>query len=378
VNYLRSALPALLERLYAAVTAPEQWPEFLELLCRSFGAHSSGLSMASGTGVVQRWAGLDPEFERSYLDHYWRFDPWVEPGLRRPVGQCLIGSELVTDADLERSAFYSDLGRQHGMHRLLSVVLRRNDRGAVWCSLIRDKASSDFKPSDRRALSLLAPHLQRACDVAGRLGFSKSVVAAFDQLPLPTVIVDASCNVVRSSPGAQALLAQRDGLVTGTGSLAAELREDSERLRSAIKCAARNQTAPEWIGGPIIVRRPRSGQRALLVHVLPCAPVGSALFERTGTALVFVVDPDAIRQAAEDEIERVFELTPAEARLAAVLAGGATIERAADELGVSYHTARTQLRDIFSKTGVHRQSELVRLIGNLAIGRPPGGEGPGA
>ena len=40
-------------------------------------------------------------------------------------------------------------------------------------------------------------------------------------------------------------------------------------------------------------------------------------------------------------------------------------ERVADKLGISENTARTQLRSVFSKTNVHRQAELIRLVLNM-------------
>jgi len=54
-------------------------------------------------------------------------------------------------------------------------------------------------------------------------------------------------------------------------------------------------------------------------------------------------------------------LTPAEARLAAALATGATLEQIAAAHRVTEATLRSQLRSIFSKTGTSRQAELVRL-----------------
>jgi DNA-binding CsgD family transcriptional regulator len=83
-----------------------------------------------------------------------------------------------------------------------------------------------------------------------------------------------------------------------------------------------------------------------------------------------VVDPDAGAPVPAAEIQKALELTPAEARLAAALADGTALKEAAAALGVTYTTARTQLRNIFSKTGVHRQGELVRLLGNIVLARP--------
>jgi DNA-binding CsgD family transcriptional regulator len=58
----------------------------------------------------------------------------------------------------------------------------------------------------------------------------------------------------------------------------------------------------------------------------------------------------------------VFGLTPAEARLAAIMAEGRDPERAAEELGIARVTARNQLKAIFAKTDTHRQSELVAML----------------
>ena len=57
-----------------------------------------------------------------------------------------------------------------------------------------------------------------------------------------------------------------------------------------------------------------------------------------------------------------FGLTPAEARLALHLVVGDTLQSAAIKLDISYETARCHLRNMFNKTGVHRQAELVAQI----------------
>ena len=47
---------------------------------------------------------------------------------------------------------------------------------------------------------------------------------------------------------------------------------------------------------------------------------------------------------------------------ARILAGGQSLAEACEELCISQHTARAQLKTIFAKSGVTRQAELVRLI----------------
>jgi DNA-binding CsgD family transcriptional regulator len=57
-----------------------------------------------------------------------------------------------------------------------------------------------------------------------------------------------------------------------------------------------------------------------------------------------------------------FGLTPAEARLALQLVAGETLRAAAAKLSITYETARTELKNIFNKTGTRRQAELVIVI----------------
>jgi DNA-binding CsgD family transcriptional regulator len=82
-------------------------------------------------------------------------------------------------------------------------------------------------------------------------------------------------------------------------------------------------------------------------------------------AAVFInpaVDDAAGAQAVADTLA----LTPAETRVLIRMLSGKTVAEAAADLGVSATTARTHLYSIFAKTGVSRQSELLRLAARLA------------
>ena len=64
-------------------------------------------------------------------------------------------------------------------------------------------------------------------------------------------------------------------------------------------------------------------------------------------------------------LSKIFGLTFAEAKLAAALADGTSLEEAAEELHISRETARSQLKIVFGKTDTHRQSQLVALLSRL-------------
>lgn len=83
---------------------------------------------------------------------------------------------------------------------------------------------------------------------------------------------------------------------------------------------------------------------------------------RRPVAIVLVTDPETEIQTRLDNLRQRFRLTPAEAAFALEIVKGDGRQAAADRLGITVGTARTHLSNIFDKTGVKRQAELVRML----------------
>jgi PAS domain S-box-containing protein len=99
----------------------------------------------------------------------------------------------------------------------------------------------------------------------------------------------------------------------------------------------------------------------LAFHVLPIkGPIGS-------TVAVLVVTLGASEVPSAELVQRLFALTPAEARVAALIGSGSSPRQAARNLGVSEGTVRTTLKFVFAKIGVSRQNELAALVTKFAL-----------
>ena len=61
------------------------------------------------------------------------------------------------------------------------------------------------------------------------------------------------------------------------------------------------------------------------------------------------------------------ELTPAEARTAALVGSGLAPQDVADQIGITVGTIRCELKNIFEKLDISRQSELATLIARLTL-----------
>ena len=107
--------------------------------------------------------------------------------------------------------------------------------------------------------------------------------------------------------------------------------------------------------------------------LLSVAPAGAV---DAHFVLARVHDPDAAVEVDRDLLAGLFDLTPAEARITALLCQGHRPTDIAAMSRVALGTVRTQLKAVFSKTGTSRQAELVRLVTALPKGpRRADGEG---
>lgn len=131
-------------------------------------------------------------------------------------------------------------------------------------------------------------------------------------------------------------------------------------LRQMIETAGQpTSLLPAHCGGLFQLERP-SGLRPLSLLTAPLNLESSHHNYHQPSVLIFISDPEQQTKAAEERLQQLYALTPAEARLTVILIRGLSIVAA--ELGISQNTARTHLKRIFQKTGTHRQSALVNLL----------------
>jgi len=152
------------------------------------------------------------------------------------------------------------------------------------------------------------------------------------------------------------------------GKLEASYPSDNRELQTLIRNAFVRQRpggsdALMAAASAMSVSRP-SGQVSLGVVVEPVPSQEWAEGKGQPSVLVYIRDATGKLLASTAAAKQLFNLTPAETALAMELANGLSLEEAAEELNIRRNTARAHLRSIFSKTGVRRQTELVRIMLN--------------
>jgi DNA-binding CsgD family transcriptional regulator len=156
-----------------------------------------------------------------------------------------------------------------------------------------------------------------------------------------------------------------DGLKRIGNHVTASYAMDNRKLQSLVAEALR---APSGVGliEAMSVSRP-SGQASWGVVVRQLATDEWTDGKHRPAVAIFVRDPEGASHPPVKLAQQLFELTPAETALAIQLTNGLSLEEAAEALGIRRNTARAHLRSIFSKTGVRRQTELVRIFLNSVM-----------
>ena len=122
--------------------------------------------------------------------------------------------------------------------------------------------------------------------------------------------------------------------------------------------------------GTLHLSRPSGKPDLTLVAVpLPLRAAGPGAHHPA--VLLQVTDPSARANPHRALLVEAFELTPAEADLAADLLAGLSVREISAGSGRSIATVRTHLANLLAKTGTARQSELVRLL--MRLPRAPNG-----
>lgn len=347
-----------------AVVDPAAWPSVMEDMSRAVGAVGAVLLQGDvRTPDVPRTPGVSEAIDAYFRDGWHRRDVRAE----RAVPLALRGQPVVIDQDilsldeLRKDAFYNECCMPNGLQWWAVVCCWAGT--ALWgFSLQRTPAQGPFEPEDKRVLAQISRRLSEAATLSQAVSRSvlTGIASALNLVQQPAVIVDRLGFVLDTNAAAEQLFDSEICVHNRRLCLADKCaKAELERFVDATRIAGDTDPLP---AGPIVVRRQL--RPPMLIRILPIEAAARSPF-LGARAVLMLLDLGERSAPHSGLLAQVFALTAAEAKLASLIGAGHSIERAADRLGISSMTARTQLKAVFAKTDTHRQAELAALLSRL-------------
>jgi DNA-binding CsgD family transcriptional regulator/PAS domain-containing protein len=355
----------IVDRFYRAALGTADWAEALSGLASAVGADVCLLvshDFMTGRGRPVHAFGLDEAALAAYKAEqavlWFRHPRYFD---RAPA--VVDGSDLVDGADLAVSDCHRIWIEPDRLTDHKFVVLDRAGDRVVVLHFARAEPNGPFSTEDALLMKQLAPHIHYATTVAERARAAevtdRSVIGALEAMPIGVALLNAAGGVIKANRLARTVIEAGEGIFVANGGLAVESGGRRVKMRDLIAQIADERSAKPTRSLPLSLSR-RSGLRPLTVLVVAVDDRDD--FDEAAVAVLYIGDPDYPVTFDSERIAKLYGLSRAESRVAALLASGYRLEQAAEMLGVAYETVRKHLKQIFSKTGTFRQAELVRIL----------------
>lgn len=354
-------LAGALEEFVAAAADPARWSAALEAAADATGGHGAILVPVRGKSpnlLASPSVGIAHE---DYVN-----DGWIHRDVRYAAEPFIQSRGVATEYDfitadqIARAPFYQEFLAPHKLRWFAGVKMASG--GELWClSLQRTIAQGPFQPHEIHELAFFSKHLGGVIALSHSLSMARAegALAAFEATDTGAVMLDRKREMILINPAAERLLGP--DLTLRKRRLVSFDPRATEALDRALHDLL---LRPGTLAVSPPVAMPRREGRPILAYPVRLREISTDALSPC-QAIVLLIGLDQQRAISDTLLKLCFKLTAAEARLAALIGGGGDLDAACEALHIGRATARTQLKSIFAKTGVRRQSELVALFSRL-------------
>ena len=362
----------VVDQIFEAAFVTELWPSVLSSICERLPAWAGALVATGSSGdtrfvTTQGYAKSYEEFSASGM----RYD---NRRTRRHLASAYLGFlrdlDTCSQAELDSDPIYENFLYPHDIAWTVGSLIPVPTADMLVFDFCRRQADGPFEREQVSQLDLVRPHLARSALLASRFGLEKarSGVRTLELLGLPAALI-SSLGTVRAANGP--FLACQPAISIG--------RHDrlhiAEQKASGLLAAALHDLSDLSFVRSFALRA-RGDDPAFVVHLVPIVRTARDVFS-DGDALLVVTPVTMPEAPPRNLLTALFDFTPAEARIASLIVTGQSVSQIAASTGVGLETIRSQLKSVLSKTGVHRQVDLVRLLSGVAGPKISGGAASG-
>jgi DNA-binding CsgD family transcriptional regulator len=366
----------LVEKIYSATLQPDLWSAVLDGLAERVGAVGSALFIQRNGNWLGWRASRSLEPAASELTAQFIFADKPLPQRLKDMNRpgFVADHEICEAEEFKQYAFYKGFCEPCGLLHTAATVINLPMHDLLFLFTTRAKDRSPFSVEELDHLNVFRPHIARAGMLTARLGFEKmrSFTDAFSSISLPAVIIDPDCNIIAKNSRIDecaGFIKQRSDAVLEFNSPGSTkiLKETAKLLDKRISSSAKS----------IPIASPDDAHA--IAHIIPVGSEYAGFFDWQSVSSKFfhsaccsvIITPVSPTHGPDKALLRaLFDLTPAEIKVAEEILHGHNTGKIAGSLGVTQETVRTHLKRIFMKTGVQSQAQLVSVLAGITKVRP--------
>jgi DNA-binding CsgD family transcriptional regulator len=350
------------DQIYEAAVAPERWPAVLDSLSK----------LADGNGAIlftsglQKWVASEEaqEFVQEYVAQGWpaRTDRSLRLFAANHPG-FLSDLDVYTRDELDKEPVFTEFLRPRGFGWGVATAISAPSGDLIAFDVERLYSRGPVERETIRSLDYLRPHLARAALISGRLFLERlqSAAAILDAIGLAAAVLGESGRPLAVNSCFERLIPH----------VARERRDRIEIVNAsadALLVDALARIGPSGDGEsvrsiPVAATRV---QPPMVLHLIPMRGAARDIF--SGAEAILVITPLTLQEAPKAELlQGLFDLTPAEARVARAIAQRKAIDGIAAEFSLSRETIRSQVKSVLAKTGCARQVDLAVVLASTVL-----------
>ena len=373
-------LSQLISTIYDAALEPGKWQTVIDLLAPIIEGRSSFLykfdtRIQSPTDIV--WSSdTDQDYLNQFKNYYVDVCPYPAP-IHELRSGCINDEMVISRSDAYKTEYYNDWAKPQGLEPSqvgLKIDIDQH-RFLVLGAHVNVKTYDQQALFYERLLDKLMPHMSNALQVANLIHTTNQHLAlsnsTLGNLGLAVFLLNHKMQLIDANGLAEDILKRGDLVKRNetTKALEAILAKSSNKLNTAFaSCQDREYDRPNDLftlqsakdGAPYIAWIKTACQDD---YDIPHLDLTNAVVNKGRDNFILIIAQRPSSPRLNDNIiQALLGLTPAEAKLAAALAGGVSLKHYSRRSGISHNTTRNQLKSIFEKTGVSSQAELVGYI----------------
>ncbi|GHE49066.1 DNA-binding protein [Camelimonas fluminis] len=352
-----------IDLLYEASLFPDRWPEALHAAMLHVQA-SAALLIVEHKNEQQFYCtdAIAGTLDRAHAGGWLQTSRNIRrarfPKQRQNI--CFVRDlDVIGTSEIKTAPLYAKFLHQEGWGSNAGAQLILPDQREIIISFENRLEMGPLDQASLDRLNELAPHLERASRLSSRVGLARaaSLVTTIEQLGLPACTLAADGSVIAAN---NAFAGLEPCVSAGAFD---RLALSDAAAQKQIYQALRDSSAPGATPRPFPVKC-SSPRGTIVLTVLPVTGNLRDIFTRA-TALLLVTPGARNLSQASELLEKLYGLTPTEARTACELASSMSIPEIARRHAVSVGTVRNHVKSTLAKADVRRQADLIAIINNL-------------